>query len=54
MRIYDNGVYRDETPEEIAAREACEPDPAQPTQEDRLDAVEQAVQELILMTMGGD
>lgn len=56
MRKYVNGEYMDMTPEEIAAIEAAgQEQPAQsPTQEDRLDAVEQAVQELILMTMGGE
>ena len=43
MRIYDNGVYRDATPEEIAAREqevAQQPAP-EPTPEERIAALEE-------------
>ena len=43
MRIYDNGVYRDATPEEIAAWEqeaAQQPTPA-PTTEERIAALEE-------------
>ena len=43
MRIYDNGVYRDATPEEIAAREqeaAQQPSP-EPTTEERIATLEE-------------
>lgn len=44
MRICENGVYRDATAEEIAAWEALRPqEPAAPTLEQRLAALEQAV-----------
>ena len=43
MRVYDNGVYRDMTPEEIATWEqaiADTPDP-EPTTEERIAALEE-------------
>ena len=43
MRIYDNGVYRDATPDEIAAWEqevAQQPAP-EPTPEERIAALEE-------------
>ena len=43
MRIYDNGIYRDMTPEEIAALEAQateQPEPT-PTIEERVGKVEE-------------
>ena len=43
MRIYDNGVYRDATPDEIAAWEqevAQQPTPG-PTPEERIAALEE-------------
>ena len=43
MRVYDNGVYRDATPEEIAAWEqevAQHPSP-EPTMEERIAALEE-------------
>lgn len=45
MRIYDNGLYRDMTPEEVAAMEdMAEQAPAPvPTAEERLDALEAAI-----------
>lgn len=46
MRIYDNGVYRDETPEEIAARESYTPEAPTPTLEDRVTAVEESTEAL--------
>ena len=52
MKICENGVMRDMTPEEIAELEALAaamPEP-QPTAEDRLAALEAAMLELI---MGG-
>lgn len=45
MRIYDNGLYRDMTPEEVAAMEDMAeqaPAPA-PTAEERLEALEAAL-----------
>ena len=44
MRVYDNGVYRDATLEEIAAWEqevAQQPAPAEPTTEERIAALEE-------------
>ena len=44
MRVYDNGVYRDATPDEIAAWEkevAQQPAPAEPTTEERIAALEE-------------
>ena len=42
MRVYDNGIYRDATPEEIAAfeREAANAPAPEPTAEERLAALE--------------
>ena len=44
MRVYDNGVYRDATPDESAAWEkevAQQPAPAEPTTEERIAALEE-------------
>lgn len=43
MRVYDNGVYRDATPREIAAwqQAAAEAPAPEPTTEDRLAALEE-------------
>ena len=43
MRIYDNGVYRDATPEEIAAweQEAAQQPTPEPTTEERIAALEE-------------
>ena len=46
MRIYDNGVYRDATPDEIAAWEqevAQQPVP-EPTAEERIAALEEQLE----------
>lgn len=45
MRIYDNGIYRDMTPEEIEAMEEAQEQapPHVPTPEERLDAIESAL-----------
>lgn len=47
MRVWDNGTYRDMTPEEEeawrAAQEQTPPPP--PTAEERLDALEAAIKE---------
>lgn len=61
MRIYDNGIYRDMTPEEIAALEAQateqpEPTPT-PTIEERVASLEATSNDVILMMaelIGGD
>ena len=52
MRIYENGIYRDMTAEEIAELEAlaAEAPAPEPTAEDRLAALEAAMLEMI---MGG-
>ena len=46
MRIYDNGIYRDMTPEEVQAMEEAQEQapPHVPTPEERLDALEAAIQ----------
>lgn len=43
MRVYDNGVYRDATPEEIAAweQEAVQQPSPEPTPEERIAALEE-------------
>lgn len=48
MRIYDKGVYRDATPEEIAAweQEAAQQHALEPTPEERIAALEQSISSL--------
>lgn len=48
MKIYENGIYRDMTPEEIAEIEklAAEAPTPEPTPEDRIAALEQDNAEL--------
>lgn len=48
MRIYENGIYRDMTPEEIAELEklAAEQPAPEPTPEERIAALEQDNAEL--------
>ena len=43
MRVYDNGVYRDATPDEIAAweKEAAQQPISEPTTEERISALEE-------------
>ena len=51
MKIYDNGVYRDMTPEEIAALEQAatqQPAPEQ-TSEERIAALEKELRETKLL-----
>lgn len=54
MRVYDNGVYRDATLEEIAEMErmAAEMTQPEPTPEDRIAILENALLELGAM-LGG-
>lgn len=49
MRTYDNGVYRDMTPDEEAAwNQAAQEQPEQPsTVEDRVQILEEAIELLI-------
>ncbi len=58
MRIYDNGIYRDMTPEEIAALEAqaSEAPAPEPTIEERVKSVEEdtAVIRAILLGEEGE
>lgn len=51
MRINDNGVYRDATPEEEAeaARAAAEMPKPEPTPEERLDTLETTTDDMILL-----
>ena len=51
MRINDNGVYRDATPEEEAEfeRQKAETPPPEPTPEERLDALETTTDDMILL-----
>ena len=54
MRICDNGIYRDATPEEIAEREKeAAQQVAEPTSEDRMEQIEAALIELAAMMSGG-
>lgn len=51
MRMNDNGVYRDMTPEETAGLEAQQsemPEP-EPSPEERLDALETTTDDMILL-----
>lgn len=52
MRICENGIYRDMTAEEVAEMErlAAEAPAPEPTEEERLEALEAAMLELV---MGG-
>ena len=45
MRVYDNGIYRNATPEEIAQieRMQAEMSPVEPTPEERLTELEEAL-----------
>lgn len=55
-RIYDNGTYRDMTPEEIAALEAQateQPAPV-PTIEERVASVEETVEAVKTILLGGE
>lgn len=49
MKICENGIIREMTPEEVAEHEALaqEAPMPEPTAEDRLDAVERAVLEIL-------
>lgn len=55
MRVYDNGVYRDATPTEIAEMErmAAEMPQPEPTPEERMTEIEAALIELAAMMAGG-
>lgn len=55
-RIYDNGIYRDMTPEEIAALEAQASDTPAPTPtiEERVGKVEESVEAVRIILMGDD
>lgn len=55
MRVFDNGIYRDATPSEIAEHErmmANMPKP-EPTPEQRMNEIEAALIELAAMMAGG-
>ena len=55
MRIYENGIYRDMTAEEIAEWEAMQEQQAlsEPTIEERLEAAEAAILELAEVVANG-
>ena len=55
MRVYDNGIYRDATPEEIAEMErmTAEMPKPEPTPEQRMTEIEAALIELAAMMAGG-
>lgn len=56
MRIYDNGIYRDMTPEEIAALEAQateQPAPT-PTPEEEIAALKAQLTALETILLGGE
>lgn len=50
MKIFDNGIIREMTPEEIAEAMAVEMPAPEPTAEERLAALEEAVLELLGVT----
>lgn len=56
MRINDNGVYRDATPEEEAefGRQKEEMPEPEPTEDERMEQIEAALIELAGMLAGGD
>lgn len=51
MRVYDNGIYRDATTEEIAAwKQSIADTPApEPTPEERIAALEATTDDIVLM-----
>ena len=51
MRVYDDGVYRDATSEEIDAleKEVAQHPTLEPTAEERIDALEVTTDDIILM-----
>jgi hypothetical protein len=55
MRVYDNGIYRDATPAEIAEMErmAADMPKPEPTPEQRMTEIEAALIELAAMMAGG-
>ncbi len=55
MRIYDNGVYRDGTPDEVAEyeRDSAAHTVNEHTPEDRMEQIEAALIELAAMMAGG-
>ena len=54
MRICENGIYRDATPEEITEREIeAAQQVTEPTPEDRMEQIEAALIELAAMMAGG-
>jgi hypothetical protein len=55
MRVYDNGKYRNATEAEIAEMErtAAEMPVPEPTPEERMDAMEEALLELGMLLGGG-
>lgn len=52
MRIFDGKVYRDATDEEIKALKIPTIN-SLPTTDERLEALENAMQDLILLSLGG-
>lgn len=56
MRIYDNGIYRDMTPEEIAALEAqaTEAPAPTPTPEEEIAALKMQLTALETILLGGE
>lgn len=54
MKVCENGIIRDMTPEEIAEYEALAQEaPMPPTAEERLEALESAVLEMMGVTTNG-
>lgn len=51
MRIYDNGIYRDATPDEISEmeRQKVEMPKPEPTPEQRLNTLENTTDDIVLM-----
>lgn len=51
MRTFENGIYRDATPEEIATweQEASQQPTPEPTPEERIAALEETTDDMILL-----
>ena len=52
-RIYDNGIYRDMTPEELTHIDEIQPAEDEITQAERIEALEAAVIELAGVILNG-
>ena len=53
MRVYDNGIYRDMTEEEIASHASVPQNETEITSEERIEALEAAILELAEVLFNG-